>query len=829
MKSQCILAVEQAIGRQLGKGEADAIERRIERNLRELARTDPAFLSKSRQDQILEAAQTAMQQAQQTAAKQAQRKASNLLAQVRETQRLSASAATWEARRDSLPAGLKGAPPAHAALFERMRQIDNYVSGVRSEMIGRLVDTILAAEPRILGLMHDARAMHDFVREVYQPGSTGNQVAQRGAKAYLDGIEVLRLRENAAGANIGKLDYGYLPQPHDVAKVVKAGRDAWVGVVENLIDGRRYFNDDGTAMTAIQRRELLEAAYDTISTEGRNKMEPSAAGGRGSRASRYDEAHRALHFTNADSYLAYMNAFGRAGSVFEAIQGHVGLAAKNIGLMEEWGANPAQTYRVLKATAEKIDNVVGEREFTVNLDQVWSELNGTTAQPVSARLAEVGQSIRSYLAATKLGSAVISSVTDLSMLSLSAKYNGLPIGRTLVKSLSSFGGDIAKDAARLGIATEYLSSEMTRWNAENMTSGLASKLATSTLRASGLEAWTHSLRRAFSLMLMESLDRMRAQDWGALSKADLSRLGAAGVTEQDWRLWRLADATDFREQKLLSPDGLRSLTQRQTGIVDPAEHALAVNRATARLLGLVDQEATMAVLAPDLMTRAAANRGLQAGTPEGEIARSAFLFKRFPLAMINRNLQRMRTMEKGKLGYSVTMFTSMTLLGALAIQLKDLVAGKDPRDMSTDKFWKAAVLQGGGLGILGDVFYTGLGGNSRAGQANWTSFTGPVFSTAADLADLTLGNLGELADGKETDFNAEFFRFARNNTPLINLWYLRAALGHAVLDDIQNTISPNYIARMKDRTRRDWGQRYWWEPGEPLPDRAPDLAAAVGE
>jgi hypothetical protein len=29
--------------------------------------------------------------------------------------------------------------------------------------------------------------------------------------------------------------------------------------------------------------------------------------------------------------------------------------------------------------------------------------------------------------------------------------------------------------------------------------------------------------------------------------------------------------------------------------------------------------------------------------------------------------------------------------------------------------------------------------------------------------------------------------------------------------------------------QRDFGQKYWWEPGEIAPDRAPDLSAVAGE
>jgi len=33
----------------------------------------------------------------------------------------------------------------------------------------------------------------------------------------------------------------------------------------------------------------------------------------------------------------------------------------------------------------------------------------------------------------------------------------------------------------------------------------------------------------------------------------------------------------------------------------------------------------------------------------------------------------------------------------------------------------------------------------------------------------------------------------------------------------------------KQNARRDYDQEFWWKPGAPLPERAPDLAAVAGE
>src|SRR6185295_8243478 len=342
MKSQCIKQIEEAIGRALGVGEAKRIEERLNQNLRELARTDKEFAGLSAAERLTAAAQPSLEQDTQSAEKAAQRRALNVAAQAREVSNLETRAQE-----------LGGNHPVHTALFERLRQLDQYVTGVKNELFGNLVDAMKAAAPRFLGLVENREATRDFVREVYGE-DTGNAEAKQGAKVYLETMEAIRQRENAAGADIGKLDYGYLPQPHDTGAIVKAGKDQWVASTLPRLDRSRYVNADGSAMTDTQMIDLLDHAYDTLSTEGLVKRE-AGAGAQGSRASRFDEAHRVLHFKDPESYLGYLADFG-SGSVFEAIHNHVNGHAKSIGLMESFGSNPSTTYRLLKDTAEIEDS-----------------------------------------------------------------------------------------------------------------------------------------------------------------------------------------------------------------------------------------------------------------------------------------------------------------------------------------------------------------------------------------------------------------------------------------------------------------------------------------
>jgi len=809
MRPECVVEVAKAIGRNPTADEIQGIEADLVQHMRELARTEPKWREMSGEERLQAAAERATQAKLDEADKAAERRAANLLAQAREARRQTERAAEMAAM------GKKR--PYHAATFERLRQIDDYVSGIRNELLSDLIPALEKVTPRFLGLLDDPLKERAFVRAVMD-GDKADVDMAKAAEVYTDKMEGIRLRSNAAGTDIGKLDYGYLPMRHDTGQIANAGKEKWVTTILPLLDRSRYVDASGVPMDDTRLLELLSSAWDTLATEGRSKLVPGKSRG-GSRASRFDDAHRVLHFKDGDAYLAYHDQFGR-GTMLEGILGHAGMMAKTIGMMEEFGANPNNTYRLLKDTAEKMDNVQGKMESFATLDMVWDTLNGKTAQPVNEKLARYFQGARNYMTAVKLQSVMLSSVTDAPNMVVVAKSNGMPMGDALKSTIAGFGGEAKRVAQDLAIGMDELSGEMSRWHTDHMAQGWTDKLANTTMRATLVEQWSNGLRRGFATYASRTLDRLRTTNWDALNEGDRRRFQSLGVTKDDWAVWQMAKS----EGGMLTKNGIRAID----GIDDATK-----DRATARLLGYLDQEAKTAVFQPDLQTRAAIQQGTQAGTVGGEMLRSFMLFKSFSVGIVQKHLRRLSYIPStaGKVAYSTSLLTSLTLFGALAVQLKDLANGKDPRDMTDPKFWVSAFLQGGGIGIFGDILYTGMGGNSRGGQANWLSMTGPLIGTGIDAFNVMRLGAGwltadEVNSGKSAqDFGAEVTRLAGGNIPFIKLWYLKSAVDHMVLHDLQESLSPGYLSRLRSRSMRDYGQDWWWKPGEAEPERGPDWQA----
>ena len=263
MKQQCILAVAQAIGRSLNQAEISGIEQRITQAMKRAARADlSAWQGKSQAERLIEAAQVAGQDLLAEASKKKARVALTILAHDR-----------LESAYQALTAA--GQKP-YAAVQRILENAYAKTKGVANEYFSDLVETIQSVEPRFFGLMEDARNAGGLVQEIFKPGSTGNAVLKKAAETWLKTVEAMRTRFNAAGGDVGRLDYGYIPQMHDEIRIINAGEAKWTANMLPLLDRTRYLHEDGTLLSDPELTSVLHGVFETISTNGLNKLDPGA-------------------------------------------------------------------------------------------------------------------------------------------------------------------------------------------------------------------------------------------------------------------------------------------------------------------------------------------------------------------------------------------------------------------------------------------------------------------------------------------------------------------------------------------------------------------------
>lgn len=834
MNPRCRQAVEAAAGRRMTEGEIKAIEDRISRTMREMARTDPTWRGKSSSQRMIEAAQRAAQDVVAEAQLKVQRAQMQLIATAGMGNRIGDLMANYAVGRSH-------------ALVKEMELTHNYAEGIKRETMSQLMPLLDAVGSRkgvglgrgALMFLFDAenpKMTQDLSREIFNgaDGSTGNQMAQKAAKVWLDQIEGMRTRFNSAGGDVGKLDYGYLPQPHDQALVRGAGdtaaRDKWVADSLPLMDRSRYMQEDGAQMTDTQLAAVLNTAWDTISTGGISQMVPGQNGGSGAKANAGSES-RVIHFKDADAYLTYMNKYG-GGTMYDAMIGHIGGMSRNIALVERYGPNPETQMRLqfdLASKAETRDVADLPRTFGQQPQTYWDLVSGKTGQAPNGNLARIAQDIRNVNVFGKLACATISSLTDFPNMMIMTGYNKLSYFEMLKNIGKQFDGDTRDFLTMHGVIAESMVSNLNRWAGDNIKNNWSGRIANSTMKLSLMNVWTDSMRRAFSMTMMGGLAKLSKTDWAALSEWDRAQMMRKGITAEDWGVIKKAQLTVHDGVEFLTPEAIRAGGHERS------------NEVVAKFLGLITDESEYAVLNPDLATKGIASAGgIQRGTVLGELARTAMQFKSFPTAMISRHFRRMlespshlegAPMLANKAVYGMSMALTMTAAGAIVFQIKNILQGKDPIDMTKAKFWVRAAAQGGALSIVGDLLLADPVDNpgDPVGLAAKT-LAGPTFGTIGDLA-LRVGqaNIAKKMHGKETHAAAETLQVARSMTPYINLWYAKAAVDHMGMHALQESLSPGYLSRMQQRANKQWDQGYYWKPGTGLPDRAPDLSAVKGK
>jgi hypothetical protein len=207
------------------------------------------------------------------------------------------------------------------------------------------------------------------------------------------------------------------------------------------------------------------------------------------------------------------------------------------------------------------------------------------------------------------------------------------------------------------------------------------------------------------------------------------------------------------------------------------------------------------------------------------------MYKSFPVTFMQRNIMAAIT-QKGaprKASIAGDLLISSTILAAFGLQMREVAKGRDPRDMTDERFWGSAMLSSGGLGIWGDFLFSG---RNRFGGGLTETMAGPQFGFLNDLANLTIGNVFELAMRKETNFGKESVNFFGRYLPGNSLWYARLGFERSVLDRLREWADPEASQKFREierKRQREYGQEYFWRPGELTPERSPNIQAVTGD
>lgn len=707
---------------------------------------------------------------------------------------------------------------------------------VRGLAHARLVDFLDRYRAKYLGLWQDTAGIERFVRALY--GDSNNAEAQALARAWDDTVEMLRQRFIAAGGSrFTAREEWRLPQQWDAQKLRAAGRDAYLAWMhEQLAAGRLRIRDYETGLDAnpLRQAEIIARAYDRITTDGLVDLVPGRVETSRILADRHAQT-RAFEWTSADAYLEFTERFGVGKArLYDLLNGHIDAMARDIALLEVLGPNPEWMVRYLRDEARKRLRDTPDRANRAAwlIDSTWHWVSGTANTPVNEWVATAARELRGWLTAAQLGSAFLSSASDFATMRQVAAWNGTSFARVLRRYLRLMNPADPADrrlAVRTGLIAEAWAQRAAgamRYHADIVGLGLGTRVADTVMRASLLAPHTQAGRWAVALELLATAGEQAGRRWDELPVALRRGLAGYGIGPAEWDIARTTAVVREGGLTLLSPEALaRTADPATPGGRERLELA-------SRLLEWAQSEARLALPEVGAAERALTLAQTRPGTFTGELLRSAMQFKSFPIAVmlmhLGRALNAARAGDHGR--YLASFPIGMTAAGALAMQMRQIAQGRDPRDMTDWRFWAAAYVQGGGAGIVGDFLYAPI---ARTDQDFYAfMFGGPMDGLVSDVAKVAGLNLSALDDERrERALGADLARLARRYTPGTSLWYSRLATDRLLWDALQDYVDPEAPRRWRQIERRwlrETGQEFWWAPGEAVPRRAPRPAAAVG-
>ena len=857
LKDQCKAILASHLGRELTANESSQIIPSLRAKMLQMERADPTKFKQASEYARLRQAASLVAEDLRNDAKAMRRRA------VLQVQSVNRNLTKYK---DNASRGLYGA----RSVANMLEQAHMSVKAMRSEYASQIIDSLNAINTKFFGLLEDPESAGKIVKELFNEDS-GDAVAKQAADSLRNVFELLRRRYNENGGDIKKLEDFALPQSHDPYKLLKAvdfveapgtakrvarrisrqirrkkaptmqeNREAWVNYIAPLLDRSRYVDaETGNPVMGDQYVQMLHSMYDTLISNGNTDEYGSRVAGRaGGRANRGTK-HRTIHFKDAESYLKYEQKFGRY-NVMNTIVGHINSMARDIALLEAFGPNPNGTIDTLIRTAEsdaKKPSAYGKSYqyadahgiMGVTNREMWNVLNGNADIPAGTGVvADFFQGARNLQVAGKLGGAFISSISDIGTYYVALNTNLHGVLDAPVSIARAFSKDDREFAARAGMLADAANAALCRWGDEYVGSGWTQAAANLTMRLSLLDGWTNGIRSVFALNMMAATGKLaKSKAWNQLDDYDRMLLENNGVTEKDWSVYRLARLEQYKGSDFITRQSIEQISDaelQQAGLT-----RRDAELATSRLIMHINSEMMYASLDPTLATRTAQSRGAQKGTPSGEFWRSFMLFKSFPFDMVTRHFRRFEMLRHegyslGAVKYAASIIATTTVFGAVSLWATNLLQGKDLQDGTSLKFWGNAMMKGGGLGVFGDMLYNGIFEEGAYGSPNVVNFLGPIAGTAMQTWDVAWSALGEATFDEDTKVGAKALRLVRGNTPFVNIWYVKNVLDHAVLNDLNEFLSPGYLRRQEQRAQRTQGQGYWWHPTEMTPSRMPRMA-----
>lgn len=745
------------------------------------------------------------------------------------------------------------------------RSWQNEVGGEILEQLGGLTNAKASGKAVLYGQAGDIDFIHDFIRAAF--GETvGDARAAKAAHIYNAHSWQLGSRVNRNGGVI-PLMKNRVPQVYDKSAIAADGVDK---VAEFIVDGDLLdpftFDKSGNTKRKVPSRdkqiELVKEMLTNI-VHGKRQNTPNLDQHfrpTGSPAAGFEQS-RQIYWKNADAFIKFNEAYGTP-DILSSIVGEIRERSTAIGLMKKFGTNPRQSIRNI------IDNVVqsaiddpristqesfdiGEQLGTKEEGKIWQlfdVVSGVTDQVTDVKAAERWKFVRDIQNLAKLGSAGLAALADGGnyaaayrqhtgeftgwfdyLKSIKTNYTEGEYKELVELCGDFFDGITTYNPHRLDAASDFGTGKM----------GTAVDLM---FRMNGLNHLTESTKAGFARMIMRHAGNNAEKSFDDLFIGTQRIYKEFGITSKEWDVVRNAKV-DIGGNTYVAPEQIKQLDDSLfEDFIDP-KYSLenkptegnieAWDRVRSDLISsareemelkfrsMIMEETRRAIIEPNARTkRVVTGFGAKRGSQVGEAFRVLTQFKTFSIAFFQakgraRNAYRLLGIVPGaSLGSNVAGIASAatwyTTFGYLSGAMKDIAAGKEPKDVTKPLTWVDAASRSGMLSAYGDFLF-----NAGKRYGLYEIAGGPTLGSAVELGQAVGTTINDLWKGKTPKRGMKkAFNLVTGHAPILNWMMVRPIFNYGVGYNVNEFFDPGSTRRHERRVKKDYGQEYFFQPSK---------------
>lgn len=719
--------------------------------------------------------------------------------------------------------------------------VDYQVKAINNQYFGRVIAELESAD------VLRPFVRNELNREIYiesgelnkpdgKPGISGSQDAAKIAQILDDVTGEMIARQNRAGAYIRSTGGAVARQTHDMDLIRAEGRTD-EGKTSKALSYQRWRDftlpllDRNVTFIGKDPELWMREMHDTVYSGQQGMMRGQGTNqGWGIRQVTPD-FEPTLHFRDAESAYKYNEKFGTR-DLRDQVISDIRSRARSIGMMETLGPTPKQN--LATAIDEYTKELQGHENAADLLESInptkigasFRQLTGENSIPSNPSLARTIGNVKILAQMAKMGGVFLSKLFgDKAFLQAEMAHQGISNLTTLgaqITGLARRTGDEKRTLHLMGIGLDgMMGNALSRYSDMSTMSGILDKAQKKFFDINFLNYWTDIHKMTAGDIMSHHLGGYANKEWADIPD-DLRRvLSLYDIGDKHWDAIRSTAEGGQIGANLskVSDDLLKPLVESNGLLENPESYARMRDKLETQLRTYFADRIDMAVPTPGASERRLTQLDTRAGTPLGETIRLMMLFKSFPITIANKILTRdlygrgansisewALNDHRGKFNMA-TMIAMATASGYISSVLRDAMNGKTPEPLVSDgqinyHALADSAIKGGGLGIMGDIVVHDY---DRHSSSFLEQMGGPVVGQADTLARAAT----KMKHGE--DVTREIGKMTLDNTPLINLFYVRPVLNYYVLWNLEQMMNPDKIRNMQRSAERDH-QQYFMGP-----------------